>query len=333
MEKETIIQKLQPLEKDSRISLLYQMMLIRRFEEKSAELYTKEKIRGFLHLYVGEEAVAVGVMQALTEEDNVLCTYREHDHALARGIDAGTIMAEMYGKLEGCSRGRGGSMHLFNAKKKFYGGNAIVAGHLAMSVGMALASRKKKENNITCCFFGEGAAAEGEFHEAMNLAALWNVPVLFVCENNLYAMGTAIRFSHSIVDIEKKGPAYGIETLAVDGMDVLAVEQAAKEAVGKIRTTGKPFFLVCNTYRFRAHSMFDAELYREKAEVEEWKKRDPILNLQQLLLSKNVIEQKDIDVLNNKVEEEVQKAVDFAEAGTWEPVEELTKFVYSENKI
>lgn len=333
MEKETIIQKLQPLEKDSRISLLYQMMLIRRFEEKSAELYTKEKIRGFLHLYVGEEAVAVGVMQALTEEDNVLCTYREHDHALARGIDAGTIMAEMYGKLEGCSRGRGGSMHLFNAKKKFYGGNAIVAGHLAMSVGMALASRKKKENNITCCFFGEGAAAEGEFHEAMNLAALWNVPILFVCENNLYAMGTAIRFSHSIVDIEKKGPAYGIETLAVDGMDVLAVEQAAKEAVGKIRTTGKPFFLVCNTYRFRAHSMFDAELYREKAEVEEWKKRDPILNLQQLLLSKNVIEQKDIDVLNNKVEEEVQKAVDFAEAGTWEPVEELTKFVYSENKI
>ena len=186
-----------------------------------------------------------------------------------------------------CIRDSGGSMHLFNAKKKFYGGNAIVAGHLAMSVGMALASRKKKENNITCCFFGEGAAAEGEFHEAMNLAALWNVPVLFVCENNLYAMGTAIRFSHSIVDIEKKGPAYGIETLAVDGMDVLAVEQAAKEAVGKIRTTGKPFFLVCNTYRFRAHSMFDAELYRDKAEVEEWKKRDPILNLQQLLLSSN----------------------------------------------
>lgn len=330
MEEETIIQSSQTIDKDFGISLLYQMMLIRRFEEKSAELYTKEKIRGFLHLYVGEEAVAVGVMQALTEEDNVLCTYREHGHALARGIDAGTIMAEMYGKLEGCSRGRGGSMHLFDAKSKFYGGNAIVAGHLAMSVGMALASRKKKENNITCCFFGEGAAAEGEFHEAMNLAALWNVPVLFVCENNLYAMGTAIRFSHSIVDIEKKGPAYGIETLAVDGMDVLAIEKAAKEAVKKVRTTGKPFFLVCNTYRFRAHSMFDAELYREKAEVEEWKKRDPIFNLQQLLLTKNVIEQKDIDVLNKKVEEEVQKAVDFAEAGTWESVEELTKFVYSE---
>ncbi len=312
--------------------MLYQMMLIRRFEEKSAELYTKEKIRGFMHLYVGEEAVAVGVMQALTADDNVLSTYREHGHALARGIDAGAIMAEMYGKLQGCSRGRGGSMHLFDAATKFYGGNAIVAGHLGMAVGMALASKKQKKDNITCCFFGEGAAAEGEFHEAMNLAALWNVPVLFVCENNLYAMGTAIRYSHSIVEIEKKGPAYGIETAAVDGMDILAVENAAKEAALKVRTTGKPYFLVCNTYRFRAHSMFDAELYREKSEVEEWKKRDPIPRLQNLLLSQDMITQKDILELNNKVEEEVQKAVDFAEAGTWEPVEELTKFVYSYKK-
>ena len=268
-----------------------------------------------MHLYVGEEAVAVGVMQALTADDNVLSTYREHGHALARGIDAGAIMAEMYGKLQGCSRGRGGSMHLFDAATKFYGGNAIVAGHLGMAVGMALASKKQKKNNITCCFFGEGAAAEGEFHEAMNLAALWNVPVLFVCENNLYAMGTAIRYSHSIVEIEKKGPAYGIETAAVDGMDILAVENAAKEAALKVRTTGKPYFLVCNTYRFRAHSMFDAELYREKSEVEEWKKRDPIPRLQNLLLSQNMITQKDILELNNKVEEEVQDAVDFAEAG------------------
>jgi len=333
MEEETIIQTAQSLEKDYGIKLLYQMMLIRRFEEKSAELYTKEKIRGFLHLYVGEEAVAVGVMQALTTEDNVLSTYREHGHALARGIDAGAIMAEMYGKLEGCSRGRGGSMHLFDAKKKFYGGNAIVAGHLGMSVGMALASKKQQKNNITCCFFGEGAVAEGEFHEAMNLAALWSVPVLFVCENNLYAMGTAIRYSHSIVEIEKKGPAYGIETVAVDGMDVLAVERAAKEATEKVRTTGKPFFLVCNTYRFRAHSMFDAELYRDKTEVDEWKKRDPIPKLQQFLMNQTAITQKDMDELNSKVEEVIQKAVDFAEAGTWEPVEELTKFVYSENKI
>jgi pyruvate dehydrogenase E1 component alpha subunit/2-oxoisovalerate dehydrogenase E1 component len=181
-------------------------------------------------------------------------------------------------------------------------------------------------------FFGEGAAAEGEFHEAMNLAALWQVPVLFVCENNLYAMGTAIRYTHAIVELEKKAPGYGIEVAVVDGMDVMAVEKAAKEAIEKVRTTAKPFFLVCNTYRFRAHSMFDAELYREKSEVEEWKKRDPMSKLQQLLFNENIVTQKDIEEINNKVEEEIQKAVDFAEAGTWEPVEEITKFVYSENK-
>ena len=308
------------------------MMLIRRFEEKSAELYSKEKIRGFLHLYIGEEAVAVGVMQALSAEDSILSTYREHGHALARGIEAGMIMAEMYGKQEGCSHGRGGSMHLFDANTKFYGGNAIVGGHLAMSVGMALASKKQKKNNVTCCFFGEGAAAEGEFHESMNLAALWGVPVLFVCENNLYAMGTAIRYSHSVTEIEKKGPPYGIETSAVDGMNVIEVEKAARAAVEKIHATGKPYFLVCNTYRFRAHSMFDAELYRDKTEVEEWKKRDPITGLQRDLLSRKVIDEVDIKTLAERIETVIQKAVDFAEGGSWEPIEQLTKFVYSEKK-
>lgn len=317
------------MNRDRVLHLLHQMLLIRRFEEKSAEMYTKMNIRGFLHLYIGEEAVAVGVMQALTDDDYVLATYREHGHALARGVDAGAIMAEMYGKQEGCSRGRGGSMHLFEGKK-IYGGNAIVAGHLSMAVGMALASKKQKKNNLACCFFGEGAAAEGEFHEAMNLAALWQVPVLFVCENNYYAMGTALRFSHSVLELEKKGPAYGIETAVVDGMDVLAVTQAAQAAVEKIRKDGKPFFLVCNTYRFRAHSMFDAELYRDKSEVEEWKKRDPIPRLRNFLLQEKLITEQEVQELEKKVEAEVQKAVDFAEAGTWEPVEELTKFVYSE---
>lgn len=315
---------------DKSKELLYQMILIRRFEEKSAEMYTKEKIRGFLHLYVGEEAVAVGVMQALTKEDKVLSTYREHGHALVRGIDAGAIMAEMYGKQQGCSKGRGGSMHLFDAKTNFYGGNAIVAGHLPLSLGMALATKKLKKSNLICCFFGEGAAAEGEFHETMNLAALWQVPLLLVCENNLYAMGTAIRFTHAVVELEKKGPAYGIETVTVDGMDVLAVEKAAKEAAEKVRTSGKPFFLVCNTYRFRAHSMFDAELYRDKSEVEEWKKRDPILNLQQPLMDQNLLVQDDIDAIIKQVDQVIKDAVEFAESGTWEPLEELTKFVYSE---
>lgn len=312
--------------------LLYQMMLIRRFEEKAAEEYTKAKIRGFLHLYIGEEAVAVGVCQALTDEDNVLSTYREHGHALARGIDPDVIIAEMYGKMEGCSRGRGGSMHLFDVTKKFYGGNAIVCGHLPIAVGMALASKKQNKSNITCCFFGEGAAAEGEFHEAMNLAALWKVPVLFVCENNLYAMGTALRYTHSNTELEKKGAAYGIESSAVDGMNLLKVIDAATTAVDKVRSEGKPYLLVCNTYRFKAHSMFDAELYRDRKEVEEWKKRDPIPEFKQLLLERQWITESEFTEFEQKIENKIKLAVEFAEAGTWEPVEQLTKFVYGEKK-
>lgn len=322
-----------PMDAKKGLLLLHQMLLIRRFEEKAAEQYTKAKIRGFLHLYIGEEAVAVGVTQALNDDDNVLSTYREHGHALARGIDAEVIMAEMYGKQEGCSRGRGGSMHLFDASKKFYGGNAIVCGHLPMAVGMALATKKQKKTNITCCFFGEGAAAEGEFHEAMNLASLWKVPVLFVCENNLYAMGTAIRFTHAMTELEKKGAAYGIESSAVDGMNLMAVVDAANTAVQKVRNSGKPYLLVCNTYRFRAHSMFDAELYRDKKEVEEWKKYDPIPQFQQFLMQKQWITENEIADFESKIEIKIQKAVDFAEAGTWEPLDQLTKFVYSENKV
>jgi len=328
MEKEEIKVN-QAITREPGLKLLHQMILIRRFEEKSAELYTKEKIRGFLHLYIGEEAVAVGTMHSLTDEDNILSTYREHGHALARGLDPGSIMAEMYGKQEGCSMGRGGSMHLFDTSKKFYGGNAIVGGHLPMAVGMALASKKQLLKNITCCFFGEGAIAEGEFHESMNLAALWEVPVLFLCENNLYGMGTALRFSHSVQDLEKKGAAYGVEYAKTNGMDVLEVKNAVEKATAYIRSTGKPYFLVCNTYRFRAHSMFDAQLYREKTEVDEWKKRDPILTFSNQLLKNELISTDDIDTIEDKVSAEIQKAVDFAEAGTFEPVEDLKKFVYS----
>ncbi len=311
------------------LHLLHQMLLIRRFEDKSAELYTRMKIRGFLHLYNGEEAIAVGVMDALTKEDNVLCSYREHGQAIARGVGPDAIMAEMYGRLEGCSRGRGGSMHLFDAEKKFYGGSAIVAGHLPMALGMALASKKERKNNVTCCFFGEGAMAEGVSHETMNLASLWSVPLLMVCENNRYAMGTALRYSLAEQDVEKRGIAYNITSKAIDGMDVLVVRNAAREAIETIRKTGKPYFLVCNTYRFRAHSMFDAELYRDKSEVEEWKKRDPIPKLQNYLISEKLITENDVKEIEKRVDAEVQRAVDFAESGTWEAVEQLTKFVYT----
>ena len=312
--------------------LLKQMLLIRRFEERAAKEYSSEKIRGFLHLYVGEEAIAVGILHFLSSEDYLLTTYREHGHALARGISSKAVMAEMFGKLEGCSKGRGGSMHLFDATLNFFGGNAIVGGHLPLAVGMALASKKLKRQNITCCFFGEGAAAEGEFYESLNLAVLWQVPVLFVCENNLYAMGTNIKFTHSIPELEKKGMAFGIESVTVDGMDLIKVMEAAEKAVQFIRNTGKPYFLVCDTYRFRAHSMFDAELYREKSEVEKWKKRDPIPNFRKYLVKESLISEQELSEIEREVTEEIDQAVAFAENGTWEEVSNLTRFVYSDSQ-
>lgn len=246
--KTTVKSKSVPIESSQHLlELLRQMLRIRRFEDKCAELYSASKIRGFLHLYNGEEAVAVGVMQALQPEDAIVATYREHGQALAWGIPMTTVMAEMYGKQGGCCRGRGGSMHLFDKDRRFYGGNAIVGGGLPLAVGLALADKKLGRPRVTCCFFGDGAVAEGEFHESMNLAALWQVPVLFVCENNQYAMGTALHYSHSNTRLAEKANNYGIAFAAVDGMDVVAVEAAAHQAVDAVRTQGKPFFLECLT--------------------------------------------------------------------------------------
>jgi pyruvate dehydrogenase E1 component alpha subunit len=323
--------KKQPsLDREHALHLLNQMLRIRRLEEKCAELYQATKIRGFLHLYIGEEAVAVGAMQALKPEDAIVATYREHGHALARGVSVNAIMAEMYGKMDGCSRGRGGSMHLFDAATRFYGGNAIVGGALPLAVGLALADKIAGREQITACFFGEGAVAEGEFHESLNLAALWKLPVLFCCENNLYAMGTALSRSESETDICLKAAAFEIPAWPVDGMDVLAVEDATHRAATAVRAGGGPHFLEYRTYRFRAHSMYDPELYREKQEVEEWKKRDPIGNLVQRLKEQNLWQEEDWARMEEEVAREVAKSIEFAEAGSWEPVEELTRFVYSE---
>ena len=312
------------------LALLRVMMLIRRFEEKCAELYSAEKIRGFLHLYVGEEAVAVGVCAALEPDDAVVATYREHGHALARGVAAGPILAEMYGKLEGCCRGRGGSMHLFDASRRFYGGNAIVGGGLPIAVGLALADRMQGRAGVTACFFGEGAVAEGEFHESMNLAALWRLPVLFCCENNLYAMGTALARSESQLDLCLKAASYGMPAWPVDGMDVLAVEAATRQAALAARAGGGPVFLELRTYRFRAHSMFDPELYRERSEVERWKERDPIRALVERLRCEGALDDAALAELERGCDEEIARAVEFAEAGTLEPVSELTRFVTSD---
>jgi pyruvate dehydrogenase E1 component alpha subunit len=307
--------------------LLRAMMLIRRFEERSAELYGEQKIRGFLHLYIGEEANAVGVMEALTPDDAVVATYREHGHALARGLPATEVMAEMFGKAAGSSRGRGGSMHIFDASRRFYGGNAIVGGGLPLSVGLALADKMQDRSRVTCCFFGEGAAAEGEFHESLNLAALWKLPVLFVCENNGYAMGTALARSESETDFRRHAASYRIPAEAVDGMDVVAVERAARRAAAAVRAGEGPQFLENRTYRFRAHSMFDAELYRDKAEVAEWKKRCPIDRFRNWLVASGILHEDDVKALVTDVEREVEDAVTFAEQAPWEPVSDLLRDV------
>jgi pyruvate dehydrogenase E1 component alpha subunit len=312
------------------LRLFREMLRIRRFEERCAELYTEEKIRGFLHLYIGEEAVAVGVMPCLSAEDAVVATYREHGHALARGIPMDRLMAEMYGKREGCSRGRGGSMHIFDAATRFYGGNAIVGGGLPLAVGLALADKLQGRQRVTACFFGEGAAAEGVFHESLNLAALWQLPVLFICENNLYAMGTALERSESETRIVRKAQSFNIEAEAVDGMDVLAVEVAARRAAASVRAGAGPRFLECLTYRFRAHSMFDAQLYRDKAEVEAWKAKGPVLRFGQWLEKAALMDAAERARIESAIEAEVTAAVAYAEAGTWEPVSELTRDVYTE---
>ena len=310
--------------------LLRDMLRIRRMEEKCTELYQQEKIRGFLHLYIGEEAVAVGAMQALEPEDAVVATYREHGHALVRGVPMTRIMAEMYGKVEGCSGGRGGSMHLFDAETRFYGGNAIVGGGLPLAVGLALADRMAGRPRVSACFFGEGAVAEGEFHESMNLAALWRLPVLFICENNYYAMGTALDRSESQTDIHLKAESYRIPAEVVDGMDVVAVEAAARRAAAAVRAGDGPRFLECRTYRFRAHSMFDPQLYRSKEEVEEHKKHGPLVRFIGWLKEAGILHPEDIDGLEQEVAAEIAEAVAFAEAGEWEPVEQLTRHVYAE---
>lgn len=311
-------------------SRLYEMTRTRRFEERCAELYSAGKIRGFLHLYVGEEAIAAGVMPALGPDDAVVSTYREHGHALARGVPAGAVMAEMFGKVEGCSRGRGGSMHLFDLSRRFYGGNAIVGGGIPLAVGLALADRMSRRSRVTACFFGDGATAEGAFHESLNLAALWRLPVLFLCENNRYAMGTALHLHQSQTDLARKAESYRVTTERVDGMDVVAVEEAARRGAEHVRAGAGPYFLELLTYRFRAHSMFDPELYRDRAEVERWKLRDPIKRFILAAIADGALSDEEVGAIELEAQAEVEAAVAFADSGTFEPEAELLRHVLAE---
>jgi len=307
--------------------LLREMLRIRRFEEKAAEMYSLQKIHGFLHLYIGEEATGVGSLQAFTPEDSIVATYREHGHALARGLPARELMAEMFGKVTGCSHGHGGSMHFFDVRRRFFGGYAIVGGGMPIAVGLALADRMQNRPAITACYFGDGAVAEGEFHESLNLAALWKLPIVFLCENNFYAMGTALDRHQAQTDISRKAAAYGLDSSAVDGMDVVAVEAAAREAAAYVRSGKGPFLLELRTYRFRAHSMADPDLYRNKEEIAEWRKRDPIVLFENRLRDCGILTDKKLEDLEAEVEAEIADAVQFAEESPREPVEDLLKNV------
>ena len=303
--------------------LLADMIRIRRMEEKCAEVYSAGKIRGFLHLYVGEEAVAAGSLGVLGAEDAAIATYREHAHALMRGVPMTKIMAEMFGKREGCSGGRGGSMHLFDAGRRFYGGNAIVAGGIPTAAGLAFADAQLKRNRVTACYFGEGAIAEGAFHETMNMAQLWKLPVLFCCENNGYAMGTSIDRELSDINLITLAESYRVTAASADGMDVLACHTAMTRAVDHIRTEGGPFFLEFRTYRFRPHSMFDPELYRDKAEVAKWREHDPITTFAATCRAEGLLTEQDVTAMEQAADAEVAEAVAYAEAGTLEPLETL----------
>ena len=314
--------------------LLHQMVRIRRFEAKCVELYQAQKIRGFLHLYDGEEAVAVGVASAMDPScDAAVATYREHGQALAWGVPMAPLMAEMLGKLEGCCRGRGGSMHLFDRSRRFYGGNAIVGGGLPLAAGIALADQRLGRGAVTACFFGEGAVGEGVFHETMNLAELWKLPLLFVCENNLYAMGVPLADSEVETDIWRKARAYRMPAEQVDGMDPVAVEAAARRAVEQVRAGGGPQLLEMRTYRFRAHSMFDTQAYRMRDEIEGWKQLDPIERLRTWMLANHAINEAEAAAIEAEVAAEIDAAVAFAEAGTLEPPEELDRFVLMDTVV
>ncbi len=308
---------------------LYQMVLIRRFEEKCGELYTKGKIRGFLHLYTGQEACAVGSIATLDNHDKIVTHYRDHGHALARGVDPNRIMAELYGKATGLSAGRGGSMHLYDASKGFLGGYAIVAAHLPLAVGLGMASNLKRENFVTLCIFGDGSVGEGEFHEALNLSVLWNTPTIFFCENNLYGMGVPFHASLS-TDIPKLAAAYNMPAVSVDGMDVLAVHDATRKAVEHARSGKGPYFIEAMTYRYRGHSMADPELYRLKDEIEHFRQRDAIERLKAHMFEAGMLDDSGFAEIVRRAEHTVDESVEFSEQSPQPDISTLYDYLYKE---
>lgn len=317
------------LDRETLLDLYHKMVLVRRFEEKSAEAYSMGKIGGFCHLYIGQEAVAVGSISAIRQDDYVLASYREHAHAIAKGMSPESVMAELFGKAGGCSRGKGGSMHMFNSDVNFLGGHAIVAGQIPLATGVAFASKYKGTDQVTLCFFGEAAVNQGAFHESLNMAQLWKVPCIYICENNQYGMGTSLQRAMSFQDIAQKACAYEIASEFVDGMDVLAVREATQRAIERARKDYLPTLLEVRTYRFMGHSMSDPGNYRTRAEIEKYQQRDPIKLFKTSLKEQGIAQEKDFDAIEARVKEEIERAVRFADESPLPDPDELYTNVYA----
>jgi len=318
------------MKKEQQLDLYHQMVLIRRLEERGAELYQQGKIGGFMHLYIGQEAVSTGLIAAREPRDRVITAYRDHGVALNCGISANEVMAELLGKATGMSKGKGGSMHMADISKNMWGGHAIVGGHLPIAAGFAIGDQYAGNDNVTICMFGEGATNIGYFHEALNIAKTWNLRVLWVCENNQYGMGTTVERASAVTDIRQKAEGYGMKNGQVDGMDVMKVHDAAKAALEFVRKNSQPFLLEIDTYRFRGHSMGDPERYRKQEEVKKWQENDPIGIFNKQLLDKKVATKKVLDEIEARVEEEIAKAVEFAEASPEPAMEELYSNIYAD---
>lgn len=319
------------MEKATLLEWYRQMVLIRRFEQRCSELYSLGKIGGFLHLYIGQEAVAVGTIAARQEGDHVITAYRDHAHALAVGSETGPVMAELLGKATGVSKGKGGSMHLADVNRHYWGGYAVVGGHVPLATGLALAEQYKGTDSAVLCYFGDGSTNIGYFHESLNLAGVWDLPVVFVAENNQYGMGTAVDRASAVTRMIDKAPAYGMEGKQVDGMDVTAVYEATAEALQAIRDGKGPQFLEMLTYRFEGHSMGDPLRYRTKDEVEKWREDDPIGILERQILKDDVATREELEDLDKGVEQEIEDAVRFAEESPFPDYEELFTDIYVEN--
>ncbi len=314
------------------LEMHYKMALLRRFEEKSAEEYTRGKIGGFMHLYIGQEAIGVGSITTLRPDDKILCSYREHGHAIVKGMDPRAVMAELFGKVTGCSKGKGGSMHMWSNELGIYGGNGIVAAQLPIAAGVAFAAQYQGQDTVAVCFFGDGAVDEGAFHEALNLAALWKLPVVYICENNQYSMGMAVEKAWAISDLLPRAAAYGVPGAQVDGMDVLAVHEATQAAVAYARSGKGPTLLEIKTYRFRGHSMTDPAYYRTREEEHNWRTtRDPIGIFEKMLLDSGIATQAEFDANDEKATQAAEDAAEFAENSADPALEDLYKDILVDN--